>query len=97
MFFPLCIGELTLRIYAPRLGTHDDFLRFSANVLEQGQSLVEYGTYIDQRDFADDPEGRDLLGWSRTSNWYDDKPTAQEKFSILLLGDSVTQGDGLEP
>jgi hypothetical protein len=37
------------------------------------------------------------LGWSRTSNWYDDKPTAQEKFSILLLGDSVTQGDGLEP
>ncbi len=91
--FSLCLGEFAFRFYAPRLGTHDDFKRFSAAARQQGQSIGEYAKAIDQRDFAGDPAGRNLLGWSRTSNEYN----SEAKRSILLLGDSVTQGDGLEP
>ena len=39
-----------------------------------------------------------MLGWSRKSNEYNSEDSSSEaKRSILLLGDSVTQGDGLEP
>ncbi len=47
---------------------------------------------IDQRDATGDPEGRNLLGWSRKSNEYNsDDSSSEAKRSILLLGDSVTQ------
>ena len=66
--FSLCLGEFAFRFYAPRLRTHDDFKRFSAAARQQGQSIGEYAEAIDQRDFTGDPEGRNLLGWSRKSN-----------------------------
>ena len=96
--FSLCLGEFAFRFYAPRLRTHDDFKRFSAAARQQGQSIGEYANALEQGEFAGDPEGRNLLGWSRKSNEYNsDAPSGEAKRSILLLGDSVTQGDGLEP
>ena len=72
--FPLCLGEFAFRFYAPRLGTHDDFMRFSAAARQQAQSIGEYAEAFDQRDFAGDPEGRNLVGWSPKSNEYNTKP-----------------------
>ena len=76
--FPLCLGEFAFRFYAPRLRTHDDFKRFSAAARQQGQSIGEYANALEQGEFAGDPEGRNLLGWSRKSNEYNsDAPPAK--------------------
>ena len=87
--FSLCLGEFAFRFYAPRLLTHDDFKRFSAAARQQGQSIGEYANALEQGEFAGDPEGRNLLGWSRKSNEYNSiiamppraKPSARSCFS----------------
>ena len=93
----LALAETTFRVYAPRLGTYDDFLRFKTAAHDQGMSLRAYGTHLDEKDFAKTMEWRDRLGWNRPTAWYDSSIPADEAYSVLILGDSVTQGDGLSP